>query len=113
MLAGKAILSFLFSPAGRALLIVLAFTGWTMYQRHDAATQAADACQADVLRQQITEQNRQLAAARAVAAAAREKANQTEAELSQLRTEADALRKSLSGVPDIPPDVRERLRNIR
>lgn len=106
-------LSFLLSPAGRLLILVIAFIGWTGYQRHDAATEARAECNAEFYQAQITEKDRQLKAARAAADAARERADLTETQLAETKRQADELRKSLSDVPDIPPDVRERLRNIR
>ena len=111
MLVAKAI-SFAFSPAGRIILIGLAFAAWTAYQRHDAT---AD-CEAEQLREELIEVQRQLEVSREIAANARTRADAAEAEL-QTATEAqndlvEELETSGTSCP-IPDNIRERLLDIR
>lgn len=112
-LGGRAV-SFLMGPAGKIGLLALAFTGWTMYQRVDATLD----CEADHLREQLTEANRQLDIAQRIAVAARGRADQSEVEMAQIKRELDAFiadqaDRETAGSCDLSPADIERLRAIR
>lgn len=111
MLVAKAI-SFAFSPAGRIILIGLAFVAWTAYQRHDAT---AD-CEAEQLREELVEAQRQLGVSRQIAANARTRADTAEAELQTATEAQNELVKELETTGDacpIPDSIRKRLLDIR
>ena len=109
----KRIFGFLFSPAGKFLVVVLAFALWTMYQRADATA----ACVADYASQEIEEANRQATIATGIAKRARERADRSEAELNELEQSYDALKKDIEngalGSCLMPDDVRDRMLRIK
>lgn len=107
--AVKGLLSFLGSPAGRLLLIALAFFAWGAYQRVDAT---AD-CKEDQVRQQLAEAQRQNAIAARIAAEARQRADAAEAEITRLERIADEIANDTDASCPISPADLERLQRIR
>lgn len=101
------------SPVGQALGVLLLLTGWTVYHRQDAASEAAAECRADQFQAQVVEKERQLAVAEKIAQDARDRANAAEVEMIRLREAANALLEDPSPSCDIPDDVRQQLRAIR
>lgn len=120
MLGAKALWTlaktFLGSPMGRAVVVLLAFLAWTGYQRHDAAQDAREAVRAEIEAATAAEHQRQLEAAQRVAEAARERATESEDRADAMEAERDAIIAELAGREtgdcDIPDDVRERLLRI-
>jgi signal transduction histidine kinase len=116
LLAGG--LSLLTGPAGKYILIVVAFIAWTVYQRDQAADRARETCQAETLRETIKELQRQRRAAEEAMKRAAEQAAKTDEELATLRKAYDEALSSIdtelgSASCAIPDDVLERLRNIK
>lgn len=112
MLWGRAI-SFLLGPAGKVIMISLAFVGWTMYQRHDATS----TCEAAELRKELIESQRQLEIATQIAEDARARADATETEMAETERLYDELSTDLKARPDaacpLSPDTRQRLLRIK
>ena len=106
------LVSFLLGPAGKIILLALAFVSWTMYQRYDATSD----CESDALRLDLIESQRQLKIAEGIADDARARADQTEAEMSETERRYDELKTDLESSPEtscpIDPDTRERLLRI-
>lgn len=113
MLFGVKLVQFLLGPAGKVILLGVAFVGWTLYQRHDAT----QTCEAAELREELIESQRQLAIAEKIAEDARGRANQTEQEMTQIGIQYEELQRKLQAAPDtacpIDPDTRDRLLKIR
>ena len=111
-----ALKTFIGSPMGRAVLLLVAFLAWTGYQRHDAARDAVTALRAEIEAETSEEYQRQLDAAREVAENARKRASESDQRATALEAERDAIIQDLRAVPEgdcpIPDDVRERLRRI-
>jgi predicted negative regulator of RcsB-dependent stress response len=106
------LLGFAGSPLGKVVVVVLALTAWTGYQRHQAATKAREACQAEQLRKTIAEIERQRDAARSALEAAEARADSSDQELGKLKEEMNAIR--VEGTECVVPDSAiEQLRNIR
>ena len=120
MLAGNAIWfgikTFIGSPMGRAVLLLVAFLAWTGYQRHDAAREATEDLTMKIEAATAAEYQRQLDAAREIAEAARQRASASDRRAAELEAERDAIIDDLRAGPEsdcpIPDDVRERLRRI-
>ncbi len=109
-------------------IIGLAFLAWTAYQRHDAASSARASCESAQLKADMAELARQLAARDRLLKETRERADATEAELTALEKERDAILAELAAAapppnPDgtpaadgltcqYPPGLARRLRNI-
>lgn len=112
LLGGK-VLQWFLGPAGKMVLLVVAFAGWTLYQRYDATRD----CEATEAVAQLKESQRQLEIAKGIAEGARERANVTETEITILEGQLDELKQNLRGDPAnrciIPDDVRERLLRIK
>lgn len=111
-------MTFLFSPIGRALLIVAALTAWTIYQREQAASGAREGCQNAQLQLTIDELTRQRDAAEKALGEAQKQSVITESELAALEKEYAAARESIpsetrSDTCLIPGPAIERLRNIK
>lgn len=113
MILGSKLIGFFMGPAGRIALLAIAFVGWTLYQRHDAT---AD-CEAEELRQELIESQRQLAISNQIANAARERADQTEQEMAETERLYDEIKKDLLARPEancpISPATRDRLLRIK
>lgn len=110
--AARAALSFIGSPAGRLLLIGLAFLAWGAYQRGDAT---AD-CKEAQLREELLESQRQLSIAQQIASDARERADTVEANITVLKGLADELTQEIEGTGRgciVDADTRERLLRIK
>lgn len=110
------VVSWLFSPMGKIVMIVAAFLSWTAYQRHTAATAATAQCQTAELRADIKEITRQRDAAWAVLADAERRQAASEAAMARLEREGDAIKKDAAALKDkcpIPRGVTKRLSNIR
>lgn len=110
--AARAAISFIASPAGRLMLIVLAFLAWGAYQRIDAT---AD-CEEAQLREELAESQRQLSIARQIATEARSRADEAEEDIAELKGLADALISEIQGSGGgcaIDSDTRDRLLRIR
>lgn len=101
------------SPVGRALGLLLALVVWTTYHRLDAASEARQSCEDAQLVATVEERERQLAVAEKIAQDARDRADQAEAEMRDLREAADAIIEQAGDTCDIPDGVRQRLRDIR
>ena len=111
-------MTFLFSPIGRALMIVAALTIWTIYQREQAASGAREACQNAQLQVTVDEITRQLEAAEKALGEAQKQSVVTESELAALEKEYAAARESIPSETRsdsclIPGPAVERLRNIK
>ena len=114
------LLSFALSPLGKAGMILLALTVWTIYQREQAADKARQECQAEQLQKTVDEITRQRDAARKALEDAEKQQAATDKEMADLESDKNALLKELAnaekpagGACRISPAVRERLRNIR
>lgn len=111
--AASVALKFATSPAGRLVLIALAFLAWGTYQRIDATSDCKDA----QLQEELEEAQRQNAIAARIAAEARARADLAEAETAKLKEIADAIEKDIMDDPDrgcvIGPADLERLRSIK
>jgi peptidoglycan hydrolase CwlO-like protein len=104
------VIAFLTGPAGRMLLLVLAFVGWTVYQRHDATMD----CEAEQLKQDLLESQRQLEKSNKIAKDARERADQTEVEMAETERLFDELKNEIENrACRIDDDLRERLLRIK
>ncbi len=116
-LLGPRIASALLGPLGKYLLIGLVVVGWTLYQRHDAATKAREECQAEQLRAEIAEIKRQQDATEAALAAAEKQQQTTDAELASLEAERDQIKKDAAAASGqsckFAKSTLQRLRNIR
>lgn len=113
LLGGRA-LQFLLGPAGKVLILGLAFAGWTLYHRMDATR----ACEAEELQAELLESNRQLEIAQRIADNARERATRTEQEMSEVERLYDDLKTDLAQRQDggscrIDPALADRLRAIK
>lgn len=112
-LALPRIVGFLTSPAGKILLVVLAFTAWTVYQRLDATA----ACNAEHREADQAEIVRQTGLAQSIAKAASKRADEAEAQAAQMEVENEQLKALVKDGKidscDIPDDARERLLRIR
>ncbi len=108
-LLGKQIMSILMGPAGKVILLALAFVGWTVYQRMDATSD----CEATELRKELIESQRQLEIANRIAQDARARADQTENEIAETERLYNELVTDLKSIPTascpIDPAIRERL----
>lgn len=104
---------FLTSPAGKVMLVVLAFVAWTVYQRLDATA----ACNAEHIAADQREAIRQTELAQNIARAATQRADEAEAESARMEIENDQLKALIESGEiascDIPDDARERLLRIR
>lgn len=111
MLAAAKVLGFLSSGAGRIVMVGLALAVWTAYIRLDAANDFADA----QLLRQLEESNRLLIEARDLASRNRERADEREAALAELKEKADAVLRSIppGGPCTLPDDLLDGLREIR
>lgn len=110
--AARAALSFFGGPAGRLLLIVLAFFAWGSYQRIDAT---AD-CEEAELREELKEAQRQAGIAQEIAREARQRADAAEKDMAELKGLADDLTDEINasgGGCRLDPDIRERLLGIK
>lgn len=113
-LLGSNILRFLTGPAGRIVLLGLAFAGWTIYQRVDATR----SCESAQLQEELIEAQRQLGLAQKIAEDARAKADQTEREMTEIERLNDALQTDLAARPATAACIindtdRERLLGIK
>lgn len=108
---GNRLISWLLGPAGKVILLVLAFVAWTVYQRHDATRDCEDA----QLRADLIETQRQLAIAEGIAKKARERADQTQIEIDELEAAYADLEANISPGDgcSISPELRERLLRIK
>jgi uncharacterized sporulation protein YeaH/YhbH (DUF444 family) len=106
-------LSFLLGPSGRIILLVVAFAGWTIYQRYDATRD----CNEAHATAELKEAKRQAELSREIAEEARKEADQAQSEIEELEARNAQLREDIQSLPTagcaIPPDIADRLRNIR
>lgn len=105
-------LSFLSGPAGRVLLIGLAFFAWGTYQRIDATRD----CEEAELREELLESQRQLGIAESIASEARSRADVAEADIEKLKGLSDEITKDIAaggGGCVIDDATAERLRRIK
>lgn len=107
------LIRFFMGPAGRVVLLALAFLGWTMYQRVDATRD----CEAAELREELIESQRQLEIAKGIAQDARERADLRENEMAETERLYDELIQDIKDRPGtacgIDPATRERLLRIK
>ena len=113
-LLGGRLTQFLLGPAGKVLLLGVAFAGWTLYQRHDATK----SCESAELQRELLAAQEQLEIAERIAENARERANGTEQEMTQVRKLYDDLKDDLDRLEagascPIDPAIAERLRQIK
>jgi len=112
-LIGSKVVQWALGPAGKIILLVLAFSAWTLYQRHDATR----TCEAEVFQEQLIETQRQLVISDRIAQEARERADATEAEINVLEGQLDDFQNAMQSRPGsscpIPDDLRERLLRIK
>lgn len=113
LLGGRAF-SFLLGPAGKVLLLGVAFAGWTLYQRMDATAK----CEATELQQELIAAQEQLEIANRIADNARQRANATASEMSEVRRLYDDLKTDLDQREDgdsclIDRAISDKLRAIR
>ena len=112
MWGASAALRVLFSPVGKAALIVVAFAAWTAYQRHDAT---AD-CRSAQLQRELIASNEALKKAVEIGRAAELRAATATTEIAELERAKNELLNELSREGPqciLPDDVRERLLRIR
>lgn len=111
MLVAYKVWEALISPAGRLILVALAFISWTAYQRAEGRSK----CETAQIEAELEETQRLLAESLGVADRARERADKTQAELDELKDQSDELTFSLpdAGVCVLNDDLRNRLRAIR
>lgn len=106
-------MKFFLGPAGRIVLLAVAFVGWTVYQRADATRD----CQDEQLRSALIESQRQLEIANRIAQDARVRADLRESEMAETERLYDELRTDLQNRPEtacgIDNDTRERLLRIK
>lgn len=108
------IISWVLSPFGKVMLVVLAFLAWTAFQREQAAVHARAQCHAEQLQKTIDELHRQNAAAEAAKIAAEQQSAQTEQEMAALEHEKnDLIQKLADGPCTIPKDATDGLGKIR
>lgn len=116
MLGASWIKGILSSDIAKYGAIVLAFLAWTAYQRGDAAREARTELRAEVEAENAAEIARQIEAAQKVAEDARQRAEEQVRRAEEIQREADAIIEELQSRPlddcDIPPDLREWLRNL-
>lgn len=110
--AARLAFSFFSGPAGKLLLLVLAFLAWGTYQRVDATSD----CEEAELRRELQEAQRQAQIAEEIAEEARIRADQAEADTQKLKELADEVSSQIDTEGRgcaIDPDTRERLLEIR
>lgn len=112
-LLGARALSFFMGPAGKIALLALAFVFWTLYQRHDATRD----CEAEQLREELIESQRQLEIANKIVEAARERADRVETEMAEIERLNNEIKQTLLDNTEAPcpisPAFRERLLRIK
>lgn len=101
--------SFLFSPAGKTLALVLAVLAWTAYSRHDATKD----CQEAQLAAELKESQRQLVIANRIAEEARTRADQMATEIVELKDLADDIVQNPGSSCSLDDGDVERLLRIR
>ena len=106
---GASLLAGLTGTGGRVVLILAAISAWTAYHRHDAASR----CQEQHYIAKLEERERELAVAERLAADARDRADEAEREMEEVRAQADAILSENGAVCVLPDDVADRLRAIR
>ncbi len=115
MISLLSMFSFVKSPIGMLVVGVIALTGWTTYQRHDAAQDArvkCEAAQAAAALKEIARQDMVAAEAQKRAEAEWKKASDELVKLKELR---DGILKIEIGTDTcvISDDIRNRLSDIR
>lgn len=100
------------SPLGKGALLVLAFVGWTLYQRADATSD----CKEAQLRVELEEANRKLLEAAAISRRAEERARLSATELQEAERQKDELLQELQSTGEsctLSDDAIKRLRAIK
>ena len=113
---GAGLTAFFTSGLGKVAILAIALIVWTLYQRDAAADKAREECQADHLRQTITEISRQRDAAKRALQSAREQTQQTTAEMTTLERDHAQLQKDYKdaqGACNVPDAATKRLDSIR
>lgn len=106
----------LFTPAGKAFILLAALLAWTSFQRHDAARDERTRVTLAYEQAKIAEIARQKAIGDAAIAAARRRAEAAEAQIAKFQETADALSSELEAAGNSCPlddSVRKRLLSIK
>lgn len=111
------LLTFLIGPVGRWVILALALSAWTTYQRLDAGHKAALACEQGQQAAEVAALRRQLAVAKEIEQSATKRVDKALIEMAKLQGDSDALAKLVAETPaadcDIPAAIRDRLRAIQ
>ena len=102
-------------PVGKWVLLALLVSGWTVFNRVDAARKARAECQLEQTEAVLEAERKRADDAEQIAADARERADTTQAELAELETARNELLEELDDQGprcDLPDDLRERLLGI-
>lgn len=102
-------------PVGEWVLLAILVAGWTMFNRVDAARKARAECQLGHIEAALAAEKDRANRAERIAADARARASQTQAELAELEKAKNALLEELDGQGAecaIPDDLRERLLGV-
>ena len=110
-----ALLSFAFSPLGKALLAGVAFFVWLGFHDAGVANRARSECQSEQLRKTLEEMTRQRDVALAAQAAAEVQIEKTQAEMTVLEKERDDTVATITENTScrVPRAATKRLRDIR
>lgn len=105
--------SALTSPTGRFALLLLAFVGWTVYQRHDAKQAAEATCQADALREELSAVRRLLKSSQEISENSKSRADALAARLAEDEAAGNEALTGTTGSCTLDDDFRGRLRDLR
>ena len=103
-------------PVGKWVLVALVFAGWTVFHRVDAARQARAECQLGQMEAALAAEQDRAERAEQIAAQARERADEAQAEMAELEMARNAILEELDDQGEqcnLPDDLRERLRGIQ
>lgn len=106
----------LFSPAGKYVMVILAFLSWTGYQRHEAAQAARDECNAVALEAENEALKTRMARLQRIGEEAQERLRATTERLTGLETQRDQLLEDIKNQGlnyTLPADFLERVRAIK
>lgn len=123
-----ALMRFFTSPAGKYVMVILAFVAWTGYMRHDASKKATKACQSEQFQKEVNALREQLGVANRVATANKNRADEAEILTNNIMQQRDALLAEIKAAEDrvddsdntdqkcdpsagrvLPDDIRKRL----
>lgn len=109
------LLKWVAGPVGTWVVLATLVAGWTVFNRVDAARKARAECQLGHIEAALAAEKDRANRAEQIAADARARASQTQAELAELEKAKDALLEELDDQGAecaIPDDIRERLLGV-